>query len=151
MKQERHGLRYIPEYSLWLNIKNRCYNPKNPSYSYYGGRGIVMCDKWRDSFSAFYRDMGERPENHEIDRRDNNGIYSPGNCRWVKKVTNARNKKNSKWWYIDGVKYESLTHAADSIGVGFNTIKRWCEGRSDGGYIYPPKNNCWSELKYEKS
>lgn len=146
----RHGLRYRSEYGIWLNMKSRCYNKNTKSFPYYGGRGIIMCDGWREDFVNFYRDMGPRPSmRHEIDRIDNDGIYHRSNCRWVRKVTNARNKANSKWWFVNGIRYESLTHAATSLGVTFNTIKKWCDGRNDGGYTYPPKDNCWSENKYE--
>lgn len=146
----RHGLRHTSEYHIWLNMKSRCYNPKCKSYDYYGGRGIVMCDEWRDDFVNFHNDMGVRPSmSHEIDRTDNDDIYTKSNCKWVLKITNARNKKNSKWWYVHGVRYESLTHAAEALGVTYNVIKKWCDGRTDGGYTYPPKDNCWSEKKYK--
>ncbi|AUR82095.1 hypothetical protein NVP1021C_32 [Vibrio phage 1.021.C._10N.222.51.F9] len=150
MAKIKHGLRYTPEYSLWLNMKSRCYNPKNHTYKYYGGRGITVCDQWVDDFKQFYDDMCPRPgDDYQIDRRDNDKGYSPENCQWVKRINNVRNRKDSKWWYVHGVKYESLGHASECLGVGINTIKRWCEGRSDGGYVYPPKHNCWSENKYK--
>jgi len=151
MKKMRHGLRYTREYETWLNMKNRCYNTNNNTYEYYGGRGIVLCDRWVDNFQNFYDDMGKRPEgDYEIDRTDNDKNYSPANCKWVKKIVNARNKRNSKWWFVNGVRYESLTHASESLGVTFTVIKKWCDGRTDGGYTYPPKTNCWSELKYNE-
>jgi len=150
MPKIKHGLRYEPEYQLWLNMKGRCYNEKNKSYKYYGGRGITVCDKWFNDFSSFYKDMCPRPsDEHQLDRRNNNKGYSPGNCRWVKRIDNVRNRTDSKWWHVNGIKYESCGHAASEIGVAVVTIHRWCEGRSDGGYTYPPKINCWSEKKYK--
>lgn len=89
-----------PLYSTWCNIKQRCYNPKNTSYDLYGGRGVTMCERWRNSFEAFCEDVGDRPSlNHTIDRYpDKNGNYSPDNFRWAtKKEQNLnRNKPNRK-------------------------------------------------------
>jgi len=149
-----HGLRYEPEYAVWLNMKDRCNNPNNNAWMYYGGRGIKLCQEWNDSFVAFYNDMGSRPKKHQIDRIDSNKGYYKENCRWVIKIINDQNKRNSKFWFIDGVRYNSLSHAADHFGVGICTIKSWCEGQSSTHkgkvYSYPPKNNCWSECKYER-
>ena len=146
----KHGSRYTPEYHTWLNIKSRCSNHKNKSYKYYGGRGIKVCESWEKDFVNFYNDMGPRPsKNHQIDRKNNNEDYNGENCFWVERIINMRNRSDSKYWFIDGVKYESLSHAAEKLNVTINTIKRWCDGRKDGKYKYPPKNNCWSERKYK--
>jgi hypothetical protein len=61
----------------------------------------------------------------------------------------VRNRKDSKWWYVHGVRYNSLGHASQELGASPGRIKAWCEGRTDGGYTYPPKDNCWSEKKYQ--
>lgn len=96
---EYHNMTNTPEYQVWTNMKQRCYNPKKERYPCYGGRGITICDRWKNSFVNFYADMGKRPTtNHQIDRIDNDGNYEPGNCQWITQLENIRNSsiiKNS--------------------------------------------------------
>lgn len=95
-------------------------------------------------------DVGFRPSSdHQIDRIDNTKGYSRENCRWVSKTTQMQNTRISKWWWVYGVRYASLSEAADVHHTTPSRIKAWCEGRTDGGYTYEARDNCWSEKKYD--
>jgi excisionase family DNA binding protein len=73
---------FRPEYLAWVNAKQSCYNPKNPSYPSVGGKGIVFCDEWRTNFAKFLTDMGIRPKKHMLERIDLDKDFSASNCRW---------------------------------------------------------------------
>ena len=89
-----HGMTNSPEYTAWKAMRARCGNPNNPAYSTYGGRGISVCEEWRDSFEAFYASMGPKPSNkHSLDRIDPNGDYTPANCQWATWDIQATNKR----------------------------------------------------------
>lgn len=84
------------EYRSWAHAKSRCECITNNKYPDYGGRGITMCERWRNSFAAFLEDMGKKPSSkHSIDRENNNGNYEPGNCRWATILQQANNKRTT--------------------------------------------------------
>ena len=96
-KQTSRGLSKYPEYWIWAAIKRRCYYENDSCFHLYGGRGITMCQDWRESCAAFINDMGFRPtDKHQIDRIDTNGNYEPDNCRWVLPHVNAQNTRRCK-------------------------------------------------------
>lgn len=89
---------------VWKAMHNRCYNVEQKSYPDYGGRGIFVDQRWhgKDGFLNFLWDMGARPDGASIDRIDNDGSYSPENCRWATKDEQSRNKRNNRWITANG-------------------------------------------------
>lgn len=89
-----HGLTGTPEYTTWRGMNERCNNPNNSHYPKYGGRGIGVCERW-NSFENFIADMGKRPLNHSLERKENDKGYEPDNCKWAPPVEQSRNTSRS--------------------------------------------------------
>jgi hypothetical protein len=92
------------EYKSWAAMIQRCTNTNNDRYIRYGGRGITVCDRWLNSFEAFYEDMGSKPgPDYSIERRENNGNYEKNNCYWATKEEQANNKRNNVFYEYNGI------------------------------------------------
>lgn len=114
-----HGMTESMEYSVWMNMKDRCYRSKNPHYKNYGGRGIQVCDSWRNSFEQFFKDMGFCPsKNHSIDRINNNGNYEKENCKWSDRKEQSRNRRSNHIVEFDGKQY-SVVEFNELIGGNY--------------------------------
>lgn len=113
-----------PEYRSWCAMKRRCGSTREKDYHNYGGRGITVCERWLKSFEAFKSDMGERPTpRHTLERDDNDGPYSPQNCRWATPKDQARNRRTNRRLTYAG---ETLTVAdwARRLGVSRDALYR---------------------------
>jgi uncharacterized protein YggL (DUF469 family) len=111
-----------PLYQVWQGMKARCLNPNNPHYANYGGRNIKICNEWINNFTKFVQDMGERPVGYSIDRIDNNGDYTPNNCKWSTKKEQQRNRRVTKHITIEGVSY-LICEIAEKYGFKYDTIE----------------------------
>lgn len=114
-----------PIYNSWKSMKHRCYISTNPSYKNYGGRGISVCNQWRGSFFNFKNwsfKNGWR-EGLTLDRIDNNGDYSPANCRWISRVEQLKNRRNSLYLTYKG-DTKSIKEWAKHIGISYNGMRK---------------------------
>ena len=119
-----HGGYYLPEYGIWAGMKNRCCRPKSRDYEFYGGRGIIVCERWMNSFQNFYADMGSRPsKSHSLDRIDGNKNYEPSNCRWATPSEQNNNKRDNHLITFRG---ETLneTEWRRKLGFGVGIIRQ---------------------------
>lgn len=110
-------------YARYAGMKARCYNPSHPKYHRYGGRGIEVCEKWLTSYSAFEEDMlPTYKKGMMLDRKDNDGDYTPENCRWANNTQQSRNRQNNVLLTFNGVT-QCMAAWADEIGVARNTLR----------------------------
>ncbi len=137
-RHTKHGRTESPEYAAWCGIKTRCNNPNAKEYPYYGGRGIQVCKRWRDSFASFFADMGERPAGrYSIERIDNDGNYEPANCKWATKREQTRNRRNNVRLTYQGETKTAVDWAAQ-LGISAKMIyKRYHKGKPIADCLYP--------------
>ena len=111
-----------PLYAAWQKMIERCTNPNNPSWSYYGGRGIAVCGRWLTSYAAFVADMGPKPTPaHSVDRRDNSLGYNPSNCYWATSRQQGRNKRVNRFMTHNGQTL-LLVEWAEIEGLSYRVI-----------------------------
>ncbi|MDR0818948.1 MAG: hypothetical protein LBN43_05185 [Oscillospiraceae bacterium] len=121
-----HGTSGTRLYRIWCQIKTRCFNAKYIESQYYSKRGITMCAEWRDDYVVF-RDWALShgyTDNLSIDRVDNNGDYSPQNCRWATDYEQSRNRRQCKYIYNNGEKF-TVSEIAKMIDVNPQTAMNW--------------------------
>jgi len=112
-----HGKAHSLEYNSWAAMKQRCYYIKNKQYKDYGGRGITVCERWKNSFEAFLADMGHRPFiGATIERRNNGGNYDKDNCYWGTRTEQNRNTRRSNFITYNG-ETKLLIHWAEQFGI----------------------------------
>lgn len=141
-----HGMTGTPEYQAWRSMYQRCTNPNNPQYPLYGGRGIEVCPRWRESFQNFFDDMGPRPGgDYSIDRINTNGHYTPDNCHWATPSEQSNNTRVNRLITFKGETH-TMVQWAKITGISKSGIK-W---RMDHGWsveealtIAPGKQNTW--------
>jgi hypothetical protein len=105
-------------------MKERCYNVDHEYYYNYGGRGITVCDRWLNSFEAFYEDMGPRPSlDHSIDRENTDGNYEKDNCKWSTRKEQSNNRKSNRFYEYEG-EIKTLMQWSESVGINYDTLKR---------------------------
>lgn len=138
-RQPTHGYTDTKEFRAWSSMKTRCYNPKCENYPHYGGRGITVCDRWRESFEAFLDDLGPAPSpEYSIDRIDNDGNYEPGNVRWATLNEQCNNRRTNQNLGIKGIS-KTVTEWAKESGLSPETITwRVKAGWPDDELLMPP-------------
>ena len=135
------GQRKHPLYMVWCSMKQRCDNPNVYGYSYYGGRGIKYCERWR-VFDNFLADMGPRPDGFTLDRIDSNGDYEPSNCRWASRIQQMNNVSSNVRVVVNGVEM-TMAEAGRLNGIGTSTI--WSRIRMFG---WDPQRAATEPLRY---
>ena len=120
----KHGLSKTRLYKIWLGIKKRCLNKNCSRYKYYGGRGINICNEWKDDFKSFsnWAQQNGYTDELSIDRIDVNGNYSPENCRWSTKEQQSNNTRSNKYLEYKGIKH-SMSEWCKLLGLNYYKIR----------------------------
>lgn len=119
---ETRGYKTTTEYRIWMQMIGRCHTTTHAAYARYGGRGIYVCDRWRESLKNFIDDMGRRPSlNHSIERKDNNGPYCLENCVWATATEQSRNRRNNILVTMNG-RTQPLSAWTEELGLTYTTV-----------------------------
>lgn len=118
-----HGMAGTRIYIIWQNMKERCYNKNAVGFSNYGGRGITVCDEWKESFECFYNwaVLNGYSDSLTIERIDVNGDYFPDNCKWISLKEQGFNKTNSHYLTYNGIT-KTIAEWADEMGMNYDTL-----------------------------
>lgn len=149
-ERRKKSITHWPEYWPYTGMMKRCENPKDGSYEKYGGRGISVCERWKNGtkhlsgLECFVVDMGEYPGgDYSLDRIDNDGDYTPGNCRWATPLQQSRNNRNCRMVTYQG-KTQSVTEWAEELGVSRSTIYKRLDAGCDAETALSPKHKPYS-------
>ena len=122
-RSQKHGMAGTRPYRIWKNMKTRCLNPNSPSYPDYGGRGIKICDRWKESFENFWADMrATYKDGLEIDRINHEGNYCPENCRWASDKDQNRNTR-ANHFVMSPLGYMTISELSERSGIPYGTLK----------------------------
>ncbi len=138
----KHGLYGTPEWRSWRHMLRRCYDINDIRFRFYGGRGIIVCDEWKNDFEKFLSDMGAKPKGYTLHRLKNDQNYSKDNCAWADMQTQQRNRSNNRLLTAFGFTM-TLSEWAElgeiSIGTLWARLKRgWSLDRA----VYSPVRRC---------
>lgn len=126
------------EYRAWYNVKVRCFYKRANSYKNYGGRGIAMCERWKNSFEQFFADMGHCPDGYSIERINADGHYEAENCRWIPMAEQSRNKRDTLAVVdVNGTKH-TLKDIAAARGISYFTL-RVAVQRGENPFKFTPR------------
>lgn len=125
---DNHSILHKRIYQVWASMKDRCSNPNSQNYKWYGGKGIIVCEEWKNSFESFYKwalENGYKEDAkrgaYTLDRIDTNGNYEPSNCRFVNTKIQSRNKSTTFYLTHNGVT-KSLADWSEEVGILATTI-----------------------------
>lgn len=136
----KHGKTHSSIFNIWISMKARCLNKGNHAYKNYGKRGIKICKRWME-FKNFYKDMGDKPCNLSLDRINNNGNYSPKNCRWATRKEQSNNCRTNNKLSLNG-KIRNVTEWASILNISpFTLFNRKYIGWSDEKILTHPIKN----------
>ncbi len=141
-KYEKHGKTNTRAYWIWIGMMNRCYRKTTTHFDRYGGRGISVCERWKNSFQAFLDDMGEPPPKMTLERKENDKDYSKDNCRWASRWEQSLNRKNTVSLTFKGVT-KPLPVWAKETGLTRSCIyyRKYVVGLSDDECLSRPARN----------